>query len=34
MPKTSDIDLSKLSFEELQTLAKDVEAAIAERREA
>lgn len=34
MPKTSDIDLSKLSFEELQTLAKDVEAAIAARREA
>lgn len=34
MAKNSGIDLSKLSFEELQTLVKDAEAEIASRREA
>lgn len=34
MAKDSGIDLSKLSFEELQTLAKDLETEVASRREA
>jgi DNA-binding protein H-NS len=34
MAKDSTPDLSKLSFEELQTLARDVETEIAARREA
>jgi len=34
MAKSSGIDLSKLSFEELQTLAQDVEAELVSRRAA
>jgi DNA-binding protein H-NS len=34
MAKPSGIDLSKLSFEELQTLAQDVETELVSRREA
>jgi len=34
MPKSSGIDLAKLSIEELQTLARDAEAEIVARKEA